>query len=115
MTTPFTPQNRIPNLPVGQMVDKDGNPTQQEIVFRQNLITNLQQNFDTQGCVVTSQDTTNINIIVEQNAVDPVTGQVDPTQYVCPPGTLFYNVTTDELQCVVLVGTVPTLKTVTLT
>ena len=40
------PVIRIPNLPIGQIVDENGNATDDELSFRHALITSLQNNFD---------------------------------------------------------------------
>lgn len=34
---------RVPNLPTGQIVDPDGNATDDELTFRHGLVTSLQK------------------------------------------------------------------------
>lgn len=46
---------RVPNLPIGQIVNEKGFATDDELTFRQTLITQLQQNFGGEGCVVPTQ------------------------------------------------------------
>ena len=43
---------RIPNLHMGEMVDKEGYPTDDELTFRQVLISNLQRLFGSEGVVL---------------------------------------------------------------
>lgn len=97
---------RIPNLPNGKLVDEQGNASDDELTFRQGLITSLQQNFGPEGCVVPTQTAADIAIIVAN--------QLPNGQYTCRPGTLLYDSTNDLLKAVILVAGVPTLKTVTL-
>lgn len=54
---------RVPNLPLGPMVDKDGNPTQNEQLFRQSLIDLLQLYFSPEGIVAPSQSPANVQVI----------------------------------------------------
>ncbi len=72
---------RIPNLPIGAITDKDGNPTANEQIFRQALIDLLQANFGPEGIATPVQSPANATII--QNAVDGITGQAT-----CSPGTI---------------------------
>lgn len=105
------PVIRVPNLPNGQLVDEDGNATDDELTFRQGLITSLQQNFGNEGLVAPVQDSTNIAIIQNNQLPNPVTGVAD--QYSCQPGTIIYNSTNDTLMVAILVGGIPTFKTFT--
>ena len=97
----------IPDLPVIQMVDKDGFATAPEVQFRQNLVQALQSITSDEGLVPPSADSDTITII--QNAKDP---QGLPT---CAPGTLIYNSDTNQLLTCILVGGVPTFKVITVT
>ena len=97
----------IPNLPVGIMVESNGNPSAEELLFRQNLIQTLQNGVGQEGYVVPSQKATDIATIVANTNTQG--------QYTCAPGTLLYDTTNNLLKAVILVGGVPTLKTVTLT
>lgn len=96
---------RIPNLPTGPLTKQDGYPTDDELVFRQTLVSSLQANFGSEGCVAPSQSSTNITAI--QNNVLP------NGQYSCAPGTIIYNSTNDTLMVSILVAGVPTFKTFT--
>lgn len=114
----LNPVVRVPNLPSGALVDNQGNATDDELTFRQGLISSLQQNFGNEGLVAPSQPNDaapNDNITQIQNAriPDPITGL--PNQYSCAPGTLIYNTTNDTLMVAILVAGVPTFKTVTVT
>ncbi len=114
----INPVIRVPNLPSGRIVDDNGAPTDDELTFRQGLITSLQQNFGNEGLVAPSQPNAaapNDNITQIQNAriPDPITGL--PNQYSCAPGTIIYNTTNDTLMVAILVAGVPTFKTVTVT
>jgi len=105
-------QVRIPNLPVGKIVDENGMPTNEELTFRQALLSLLQQFMGTEGLVMPSQSTANINTIVANtNNTEGATGTV----YTCNPGTFLYDSTTNNIMVTVLSGGVPTLKTVTIT
>lgn len=73
---------RIPNLPTGPMVDEEGMPTNDELVFRQNLVTSLQNNFGSEGMVAPTQLYADMLII--QNNTN-ISGQ-----YTCAFGTCLY-------------------------
>ena len=96
----------IPNLPVGQLIDDNGNPTPVELLFRQNLIQVLQQDAGPEGLVCSPQDQDNIATIVANTDAQG--------NYTCQGGTLFYDTTNNVIKAVILVAGVPTLKTVTL-
>ncbi|MGL6123752.1 MAG: hypothetical protein ACRC1W_12210 [Shewanella sp.] len=96
---------RVPNLPTGFMTEADGSPTDDEMVFRQNLISSLQQNFGNEGLVAPSQSAANIAIIAAN--------QNENSQYTTQAGTMIYNTDTDALMVAILVAGVPTFKTVT--
>ena len=116
MTTPIdkqiTQNVRIPNLPIDKMVDENGYASPSELTFRQTLLTNLQTNFGNEGCVVPSQTAANITIIQNNQVINPVTGLLE---YSCKGGTLIYNTDANSLMVAILVGGVPTFKTVTVT
>ncbi len=103
---------RIPNLPTGKIVDESGMPTSDEIFFRQALLSLLQNVLSDEGLVMPSQTTSNITIIQDNVVINP---GVSGTEYTCLPGTFIYNSTNDTVQVSVLVGDVPTFKTVTVT
>jgi len=97
---------RVPNLPSGKIVDENFNATDDELTFRQVLITSLQDNFGDEGVVIPSQPTTAIATIqANQN-------QSAPPQYTCQAGTFIYDSTTDEVKVAILVAGVPTFKVV---
>lgn len=96
----------IPNLPVSPLVDKDGNPSDVETNFRQDLITALQNGLGPEGLVPPSQPTANITTIAAN--------QLPNGQYTAQGGTLIYDSTTNTLKAIVLVAGVPTVKTVQL-
>lgn len=99
------PTIRIPVLPTGKMVDDNGNPTDIELFFRQNLISSLQNNFGDEGLVAPTQPTTNITTI--QNNVLP------NGEFSTPGGVFIYDSTTNTIKVSILVGGVPTFKTIT--
>lgn len=101
---------RIPNLPMGKVVDENGYASDDEQTFRQALISSLQDNFGSEGCIVPSQTTANIAIIQNNTYIDPATGN---TVYSCQPGTFIYDTDTDELKVSILSGGIPVFKVVT--
>lgn len=74
---------RIPNLPMGKIVDDDGDPTDDELTFRQGLITQLNKLFGSEGAVLPSLTTTQIDTIVANKNAQG--------QYTCAFGTMFYD------------------------
>ena len=84
---------RIPNLPIGKIVDENGLPTAEEQMFRQNLITALQLLFGNQGVVVTSQDQANITAI-QNNVAQKLSGTSYLSYYTCQFGTMIYKPST---------------------
>jgi hypothetical protein len=86
--TAQNPYIRVPNLPNGQIADSDGNPTDDEITFRQALITSLQKNFGDEGLVAPTQSYANMLIIQNHQVPNPVTGVLDI--YTCQFGTCLY-------------------------
>lgn len=98
------PVIRVPNLPMGLMVDKEGLATDGENIFRQALISSLQSNFGNEGLVPPSQTTANIAIIAAHTLPNG--------EYTCQPGTMIYDTDTDELKVAILVVGVPTFKVI---
>ncbi len=98
--------NRIPNLPTGPIVDKNGMPTDDEWDFRQILITALQKNIGSEGLVAPTQtnDTTNLDLFLRNHIKDiqdaqlpnPITGQL-PGAYTCQFGTFLYDATNNRI------------------
>lgn len=109
---PAKPPNRIPALPIGKMVNPDGNPSTEELIFRQTLMSSLISNIGSEGLVAPSQTTDDIDTIVAATA--QAQGAVPDVEYTCQPGTFFYDTTTNKVMVTILVGTVPTLKEVSL-
>ena len=101
------PVIRIPNLPIGQIVDENGNATDDELSFRHALITSLQNNFGNEGVTVPVQAATDITTI--QN------NQLPNGDYSCAPGTIIYNSTSNTVMVAIMVAGVPTFKTITVT
>ncbi len=84
---------RVPNLPVGKMVEESGEATAEEQMFRQALITLLQKNFNVQGVVVPSQTQANLTII-QNNVVTTPNASTSVTNYSTQFGTLLYKPST---------------------
>lgn len=116
MAAPVTPVRqviRIPNLPMGAIVDKDGLATDDELTFRQILVTNLQKLFGSEGVVLPSLTTTEITDIAAHQQSTP-SGMI----YTCQFGTQVYNSTLGTVMIAVefpLASGIPVFKTVTLT
>lgn len=99
---------RIPNLPLGKIVDDNGNPTDDELTFRQALVTSLQNYMGNEGLVAPTQTATNITTI--QN------NQNSQGQYTCAFGTIIYDSTNNSIKIAIDNGSgAPLFKTVTLT
>jgi hypothetical protein len=110
-------QVRVPNLPLGAMVDENGIPTPSEITFRQTLIRSLQQNFGNEGLVAPSQLNTTapnnaIAVIQNNRVVNQASGELE---YTLVPGTLVYDATNNNLLVAILVGDTPVFKIVNVT
>ena len=91
---------RVPNLPTGAVVDESGMATDDELVFRQNLISSLQQNFGNEGVIVPTQTNAAspndfIKQIQDNRIPDPVTGL--PNQYTCGFGRFLYDATNNRI------------------
>jgi len=108
----------IPNLPIGRIVDDDGNPTDEELIFRQQLISSLQRVIGAEGLVAPSQTAVDIATIATHQVPDP--SNPANSVYTVDFGTILYEVdaATPETTMKVIVddGTgVPVIKTFTLT
>lgn len=103
----------IPNLPVGAMIDDNGNPTPVELLFRQNLIQTLQQGAGPEGLVAPSQP----NAAAPNNFITQIQNNTDAQgNYTCAYGTILYNSTANSIMIAVNNGSgAPIFKTVTLT
>lgn len=82
------PVIRVPNLPTGPLVDDQRNATDDELTFRQALITSLQRNFGPEGLVAPTQLYADMLTIQNNRIPDPVTGAAG--QYTCQFGTCLY-------------------------
>lgn len=82
------PVVRIPNLPSGRMVDENGMPTEEELTFRQALLTLLQDLFGPEGLVMPAQNQANVTAI--QNNQAQAQGASDSLVYTCQFGTFLY-------------------------
>lgn len=102
----------IPNLPLGQIADKNGMATDDFWTFLQILISNLQKYFSEEGLVSPSQTQNNITVIQNSTIPNPAGGA---DLYTCAPGTFLYNSTNDTMLVSVLSGGVPVFKTITVT
>ncbi len=110
------PVLRVPNLPQGKMVDTNGMPTDDELSFRQTLITLLQSLFGEQGLVAPGQTAANVTRI--QNNVTKNQGAVPVDQHTCAFGTILYESDTGLVKIAIedpLGSGIPVFKTVTLT
>lgn len=107
MTIPNLPADeqvvRIPNLPMGHVVDKEGLPTDDELTFRQTLITNLQRLIGNDGVVLPSLTSTQITDLENQKRYEP--GILANAQYSTPFGTLVYDKTTNQIKASIDDGT----------
>lgn len=109
---PAKPPNRIPALPIGKMVNPNGDPSTEELIFRQTLMSSLISNMGSEGLVAPSQTTADIaEIVAAEQQFQGVTPEMQRT---CQPGTFFYDTTTDKVMVTILVAGVPTLKEVSL-
>ena len=116
----LVPQSiRVPTLPLGPMVDETGNPTDNELLFRNQLITSLQNNFNYEGLVMPTQtDAASPDDFIKQiqnaRVPDPITGA--PGAYTCGFGRFLYDATNNRiLVSIDGGGGVPAFMTVTLT
>ena len=114
MTTQPLPTNpiRIPNLPVGKLIDENGMPTDEELLFRQQLITALQTLIGPEGLVAPSQTAANITAIAT-NTQDTPAGN----EYTVEFGTILYESDTQTMKVIISDGNptpAPVIKTFTL-
>lgn len=107
------PVIRIPNLPSGRMVDENGMPTEEELTFRQALLTLLQDLFGAEGLVPPAQTTTNITAIATNQK--QAQGASDSLVYTMNPGTIIFDSTSGTLKVNIPSGGVPAIKTFTVT
>ena len=108
---------RVPNLPIGRLIDENGHATDDFLTFLQGLTQSLQQNFGPEGLVAPTQSPANVTTI--QNNTD------SQGSYTCQLGTIIYSkhasdYTQDKVQIAVrndntYPTTAPLFKTVTLT
>ena len=106
---------RIPSLPIGKMVDENGNPTQQEQSFRVGLINSLQQNFGPEGMVAPAQAYADIQTIAANQSINALTGQTAGGPFTTQGGTFWFDTTNNRIVVALLSAGVPTLYSVNLT
>jgi hypothetical protein len=114
---------RIPNLPLGQLVDEHGYATDDELTFRQALVTSLQNYMGNEGLVIPVQNQTDANTILNHSVQNP--SNPSSVVYTCQLGTMLYikdaiDYTQDKVVIAVrndntYPATPPVFKTVTLT
>lgn len=100
----MTDEVRIPNLHMGEMVDNTGYPTDDEMTFRQVLITNLQRLFGNNGVVLPSLTTVEIGYV--ENNVD-IQGRKT-----CAYGTMVYDKTVNQVKVAINIGGNPVFKVI---
>lgn len=100
----MTDEVRIPNLHMGEMVDNTGYPTDDEMTFRQVLITNLQRLFGNNGVVLPSLTTVEIGYV--ENNVD-IQGRKT-----CAYGTMVYDTTVNQVKVAINIGGNPVFKVI---
>ena len=100
----MTDEVRIPNLHMGEMVDNTGYPTDDEMTFRQVLITNLQRLFGNNGVVLPSLTTVEISYV--ENNVD-IQGRKT-----CAYGTMVYDKTVNQVKVAINIGGNPVFKVI---
>ncbi len=108
---------RVPNLPQGQLVDSNGYATNEELTFRQALVSLLQLLAGSEGLVMPTQSPGNVTIIQNNQNIQGF--------YTCQLGTMLYvqhpsDYTQDKVMIAVrndntYPNTPPLFKTVTLT
>lgn len=102
----------IPNLPVGRIIEDNGNPTDQELTFRQNLISELQKNVGKYFFAPPQLSSAEIAQLELATEPSPAGGVI----YVVPFGAWVYNTTTNAIMFAVDNGSgAPIFKTATLT
>ena len=104
---------RIPNLPTGPMTDDKGMPTNDELIFRQNLISSLQDNFGNEGLIAPTQK----DDIAPDNFIGQIQNfQLPNGQYTCGFGRFIYDETNNRmLVSIDGGGGVPAFMEITLT
>ena len=104
---------RVPNLPTGEIVDDKRMATDDELTFRHTLISQLQNNFGPEGCIIPTQtDAASPNDFIKQ-----IQNNVDAQgNYTCGFGRFLYDATNNRiLVSIDGGGGVPAFMTVTLT
>jgi len=91
---PQQPPNRIPDLPIGKIVNEEGEATDVEQTFRQNLVTGLTNIIGNEGIVAPTQTAADITIIQNNTTVNPSGGAAVPT---CQYGTFIYDSTNNRI------------------
>ena len=104
---------RVPNLPIGNITDGSGRPTDDEMTFRHALVSQLQANFGNEGCVVPTQS----NAAAPDNYIKQIQDNRLPNgEYTCGFGRFLYDETNNRiLVSIDGGGGVPAFMQVTLT
>lgn len=104
---------RIPILPTGVLVKEDRTASEDELTFRQSLITSLQQNFGNEGLVMPTQT----NGLAPENYIKQIQDHQLPNgTYTCGFGRFLYDATNNRiLVSIDGGGGVPAFQEVTIT
>ncbi len=104
---------RVPNLPIGQLVDKEGHPTDDFLTFLQALTTSLQNNYGPEGLVMPTQT----NAAAPNNFIRQIQNhQLSNGAYTCGFGRFLYDGTNNRILVSIDGGAgVPAFQEVTIT
>lgn len=80
---------RVPTLPMGEMVKPDGTPTDDELLFRNQLMVSLQQNFGNEGLVIPTQGN-GVILGVDDYVTQIQNHQNINDEFTCALGTMLY-------------------------
>lgn len=102
----------IPTLPFGPMVTKEGTSTSEELIFRQNLITELNKGVGLFYYALPQVTDDQVTMLEAATIPNPAGGVL----YTTPFGAAIYNITANSIMFAVDDGSgVPVFKTATLT
>ena len=109
------PVIRVPNLPTGKIVNEEGYATDDELTFRHTLVTQLQQNFGSEGLVAPTQ--TNVLAPADLDYISQIQNfQLENGEYTCGFGRILYDSTNNRILISIDGGGgVPAFMEVTLT
>lgn len=80
---------RVPNLPMGVIIDENGRATDDFLTFLQALTQSLQQNYGPEGLVMPTQ-TEGMSAGVDDFVTQIQNNQNEKGQYTCQLGTMLY-------------------------